>query len=379
MSHFTVLVVGDVEHNLAPFHEFECTGRNDEFVVNVDQLDEAKQEYAKGTIRRLRDPEGGLHDPYEDRFYRDPTPEETAKIGIVAGTGCGNGMSWTSKDWGDGKGYSTKVHSAPEGWEDVEVPRSEVMTLREFIEYWYERPLLGFTQTPDLEGEHKYGWYQVDVDGNVDALIDRTNPNRKWDWYQIGGRWSGFLKLKPGAAGSDGERSWTNRDEPNKVGWVDSARKGDIDFAGMRDEAGAKAAERWGVARQDRGGAGETWTPWKECFLAAERDHAKAKDAYWSQAPVAAMSEGLKARGEFPWGDMDEYLLSREAYVQKARDGAISTFAFCQDRKWVERGQMGWWACVSDEKDTSDWGREFAAHLDALPDDALISIVDCHI
>ncbi len=35
MSHFTVLVVGDnVEEQLAPFHEFECTGE-EIFVIAV--------------------------------------------------------------------------------------------------------------------------------------------------------------------------------------------------------------------------------------------------------------------------------------------------------------------------------------------------------
>lgn len=42
MSHFAVLVVGEVEHNLAPFHEFECTGTDNEFVQDVDQTEEAR-------------------------------------------------------------------------------------------------------------------------------------------------------------------------------------------------------------------------------------------------------------------------------------------------------------------------------------------------
>ena len=37
MSHFSVLVVGEeVEAALAPFHEFECTGEENEYVQNVD-------------------------------------------------------------------------------------------------------------------------------------------------------------------------------------------------------------------------------------------------------------------------------------------------------------------------------------------------------
>lgn len=54
------------------------------------------------------------------------------------------------------------------------------------------------------------------------------NPNSKWDWYKLGGRWSGqHLMLKPGAkSGVVGSPSWTN---PTQAGY-DAALKGDIDF-----------------------------------------------------------------------------------------------------------------------------------------------------
>lgn len=46
MSHFTVLVIGDnVERQLAPYHEFECTGTDDEFVVEVDDTAEVRSEF----------------------------------------------------------------------------------------------------------------------------------------------------------------------------------------------------------------------------------------------------------------------------------------------------------------------------------------------
>jgi len=46
MSHFMVLVVGDViEKQLAPYHEYECTGRRDEYVQYVSILDKMKRRY----------------------------------------------------------------------------------------------------------------------------------------------------------------------------------------------------------------------------------------------------------------------------------------------------------------------------------------------
>jgi hypothetical protein len=34
---------------------------------------------------------------------------------------------------------------------------------------------------------------------------------------------------------------------------------------------------------------------------------------------------------------------------------------------------------ASDEKDKDTWNKEFAKLLDSLPDDTLLSVVDCHI
>jgi len=50
------------------------------------------------------------------------------------------------------------------------------------------------------------------------------NPDSKWDWYALGGRWSGMIKLKKGTKGTKGRSGVFN----NEVG-IDSAMKGDID------------------------------------------------------------------------------------------------------------------------------------------------------
>ena len=41
-----------------------------------------------------------------------------------------------------------------------------------------------------------------------DGQMITYNPNSKWDWYSIGGRWSGFLPLKE--LDSEGNRLTTN-------------------------------------------------------------------------------------------------------------------------------------------------------------------------
>lgn len=112
------------------------------------------------------------------------------------------------------------------------------------------------------------------------------NPKSKWDWYSLGGRWSGMIKLKEGANGNAGRGSLV-----------------------MQNEAGI--------------------------------DQAKKKDIL----------------------NLDE----------------LRTFALLKDGEWYERGEMGWWGIVSNEKPEDEWESEFKKLLEGLSDETLISIYDCHI
>ena len=47
--------------------------------------------------------------------------------------------------------------------------------------------------------------------------------------------------------------------------------------------------------------------------------------------------------------------------------------------KWYQRGEMGWWAIVTDAKEHYDWDAEFERLMETLPDDTLLTLVDCHI
>lgn len=339
MSHFTVLVVGkDHEKALAPFHEFECTGEDDEFVQDIDETEEDRQEYESHTHTKNRNiATRELADTYSDQFYRDPTVEEQARI-EKRDT---KDLFTSSKDWGEGRGYRARVRFVPEGWETVEIPSKELMTFADFIKYWHGRNAVIFGSKPELSGDHKYGYVLLNADGSVQKSIKRTNPNDKWDWYSVGGRWAGFFKLKPGVIVAErGEQSWMQKmsGEAYPEGHADRAYKGDIDWAGMKASRIVEAEKAW--ADYD-----------------AQKDKHDAKDPYWHF--------GIQ-KGE-----------SREAFIK--RKGSISTFAVIKDGKWYERGSMGWWAVISDEKDQDAWDREFMKLFESLPEDTLLTLVDCHI
>lgn len=47
------------------------------------------------------------------------------------------------------------------------------------------------------EGEFASDWHGYDWHSDREAYGYYTNQNAKWDWYSIGGRWTGMLHLKP--------------------------------------------------------------------------------------------------------------------------------------------------------------------------------------
>lgn len=281
------MVVGkDVEKQLAPFHEFECTGQDDEFIQEVDITDEFLNLY---------------------------------------------------------KEYQEKGEEKP---------------LQEALEYYgYDNRCVNDPDELDFAKEHKYG-YVVIEDGEVVRVVKRTNPNAKWDWWVVGGRWSGFLKLKP---------------EAGRGRYADEALKGEIDWEGMKDEAGQKASEEWDAVRT---AVPDPWRSWEDVRGSWPGDLEAARIEYNSQVAIKTIRE-LDSFSY--WGGEDKFLVSKEEYVQDARDRAISTFAYLKDDQWAERGEMGWFGVVTGEKDKKEWGMSFSEMIDSLPDDTPIAIVDCHI
>lgn len=80
--------------------------------------------------------------------------------------------------------------------------------------------------------------------------------------------------------------------------------------------------------------------------------------------------------------DYKEYHPDWKAISLRIRnDRACNKCEWCGEMngEWYEKGKMGWWGVVQDEKDPNQWYEEFHKLFDALPDDTLVSIVDCHI
>lgn len=280
MSHFAVIVITPpssepfedlLAKQLQPYHEYECTGTNDEYVQDVDVTEECRE-----------------------------------------------------------KGI---------GWHGLE-----------------ERVVSDESQV-ERDGAHRYGYAVMDGDKVVKA-VNRTNPNAKWDWWQVGGRYSKRLMVHGGAK-------------------VDSAKKGEIDFPAMEREKAANATHEWNVAQTIIDGT-EPNEPW-----ASVRERIKDNDAarafYKEQPRVKKWQEGAWNHDLFGFfSNAEEYAVPLVEFLS-TRCCPLTGFAVVKDGQWFERGKMGWWACVSNEKDGEQWQKEFDKLIYGLPEDHTITVVDCHI
>jgi len=348
MSHFTVLVVGDdPEDQLKPFDENLC-------IDFKDETEEYKKQYDTDDV-------GEFHCESSSSWGQQITKElydllRSSKVGRMTNYTVGKlGLGSYFKNGGKYKGY----HQLKGG-------------KRCKGSQWFEVTNVGETGHPDpnicFEGEIKirkiksprqiplkikypiYEDYLRDWHGNEDPKRQGYdfNPKAKWDWYQLGGRWAGFFNLKPETKGVVGEVSWTRENDLPEVGTADQAHKKDIDFVQMREDNFEEACS--------------TYDEFKDKLDAGDMSPG---DGYFQF--------GIENKG-----DRDNYIPeTREEYVGRRSD--VSTFAVLKDGKWYEKGSMGWWGFVGEEKDPNIWITEFNKLMTELPDDTLLSIYDCHI
>jgi hypothetical protein len=293
MSHFTVLVIGpDPEAQLAPFHEYECTGVNDQWVVDVDQTDEVKSRLVGEEPETLADALG---------YYGigvDNIVDDEAKI--------------------------------------------------------------------DRKSEaHRWHWAVV-KDGVLIKAVDRTNPNKQWDWYVLGGRWAGMLHTKTGKQ-------------------VDQALMKDIDWRGMRDAAAAKARARHEEGNRILSGFEEplSWEAVRAQFGVDPATGAGRLDEARKFMQEQPAYKWAHTREELRWaafdGNLEEFWWPVAKWEDRARRKAVMTFAVIKDGQWHQKGNMGWWGMVSDEKDPTEWENEYAKLIESLSPETLLSVYDCHI
>lgn len=345
MSHYTVLVIGEnPEKQLAPFDE----NLRDTF---EDHSDEVKEEYEKNTAKTFYSQ--GHNEVYKETYDKlkklkigGTFTYEVTKISPLEYFTAGKkyqlyyrtkGKDNSKPIWVEVDKVNKTDHPDPDVCFEGEVvlrrisPPKEI-TLKEkypnyedFLKEWH-----GFTDPNEI------GYWK--------------NPDAKWDWYLLGGRWAGFFKLKPKGKGEMGKKSWTNRDEVTEPGRADQALKRDIDWDGMENDNFDEICSIYDEFK-------------------VKYDNGDFKD----NPALIYFDYGVENTG-----DRDNYIPeTREQYIN--RRAGLRIFSFIKDGKWYERGEMGWWGAVSDEKNPDEWRTQLRNALNELPDDTLMSMYDCHI
>lgn len=293
MSHFGVLVVGDVEEQLAPFHEYECTGIQDQYVEHIDITEKEYQE-----------------------------------------------------------------------WLDLSEETKKEYKLENFKQYLSE--YCEYKQLPlGTRGDSRYFWWDTNFipaiklsDEPFVSVFKYTNPNSEWDWYVIGGRWTGYLLHKNG----------------NKV---DSLTKGDWAIDQIIDKATAEANKEF-----DRFEEVTKDLPMARTWIDLLNDNSfndmkERREFYHSQPMVKAWDEANK---DVWFNDFEPFSKGREYYIESQVLASLIPYAYVKDQIWKAKGKMGWWGISTNEvEDELSWRKEVLKEIQSLPDDTIITIVDCHI
>ncbi len=215
------------------------------------------------------------------------------------------------------------------------------------------------------------------------------NPKAKWDWYELGGRWNGFFKLKEGFIGKVQEKKWFRSESSWKH--ANQSRIKNIDFESMKDEAGKEAEEKYdNLLKLLEMNELPKIIPWSD-FIDEKGKYAKMnieqkREIYQAQPILVKINLKTQEkelneddRNFLSWLTYEEFMVGREAYVKSYKEKHIAPFAILKDGKWYEKGEMGWWGMIRNEKDKNKWYEEFDKLIKELDPDTLLSVYDCHI
>ncbi len=220
-------------------------------------------------------------------------------------------------------------HRADQSVESLLAPYDENIKVKPYLEYTKQQAIdfarEHYDDCKDLPDEKCWAIMadckETDSDGNIYSTY---NPNSKWDWWVVGGRFNKQLK----------------------VGKVlrDEAYVKDIDFS-QDKEAYKDALDFWDVFMGDK-----PRTPGKDYMTLFSKQY--YKDYY---------------------GDRETYA----KYMSHFRTYAVIT----PDGKWYAEGKMGWFGCSSaTPEEFKKWCEHYKEiFLDNADPDWILTIVDCHI
>lgn len=309
MSHFVVYVFGDnPDYSLMPYEE---SPDNNDYIEFEDKEEDYRKEYENGSYDAIK----FIKADGEIEYYFK---------------------------------FDDELNDLPKHrMEEVKRKfKEEYPTFEEYMKGYHDDSVIH-----EIDGVTRYGYYH--------------NPNAKWDWYSIGGRWNGKLNLK-------------NGDKAN------IAPKKDINFTDLPTSDKIRHSDRYSKVKTIVEQSGDLnpkgWSHFHELYQDGSIDIETARSQYRSQPAIKAINSDERLKHS--WDCLIDYVYkySLEEYLEIQRMNYVVPFAFIDlDGDWHERGRMGWWGMVADEKEQEKWYKEFMDYLDEVSEDTVITVIDCHI
>lgn len=328
MSHFTVAVFSDgtktVDELLAPYQENNMGDCPREYMEFISITEEEKKNYENETIKMICLPDGEMIAPWNEKKLKKTFSNTTFNDGKDRFPFYENKKEYSIKNTRDSLLGNVQIvfDLGEKGAEKRNVPFKEVYPT--FDEYMKKYVAANYD-----EEQQDYGYWE--------------NPNAKWDYWQIGGRWKNFLKA---SKGNEGEKSLIFPIEDEK-GKYSQARVKDINFE-----------------------------PDKEKYNKALR--------WWEVVVENSPLKNGEVKKDFLNFYNKEYLIRRyknkETYA--AIESSVITYAvILPDGTWHQKGQMGWFGCGNESDDASlEWDLKYKENfIDKAEPDWILTIVDCHI
>lgn len=189
--------------------------------------------------------------------------------------------------------------------------------------------------------------YEGGVDEKGLYYLCTYNPDSKWDWWSLGGRWSGIIVLKDGAYGIRGESGVFD----NTVG-IDCAYLKDIDLEAIKEKQREEARQCWDKWIEERK-EGEVLDPIAYFMLYG-----------WDSIPEDGVVETDTV----------------EKFAERCADG-LKACAVLDKNGWHEASKMGWFGMDYDRTESKEeWYAKFEERFLSNPkENTIIAFVDCHI
>lgn len=236
---------------------------------------------------------------------------------------------------------------------------------------FYDEDDIGQSWTP---ADAKVGEEKLDDDGSrmttaycygSGTIKSTYNPKSKWDWWVVGGRWTGIFK--PNYDPYDDPKNQQTCDICNGSG------RREVPLLSTTDTPSPILSI---IGISDKGTD-------EEMIVAINAENERRMALRGEDGLMkcnGCQGKGIRAVCPTQFQAVGNDISVPELIQMYEENPKFGLFAYLDgDGVWHEKGKMGWWAMVSDEKDEDSWREQQIAILNKFRKGYRVYAVDAHI